>query len=105
MIAADPWQGGATWAMLQYLLGFRRLGHEVWFVEPVTPASRRPPGSPLAASGNAVYFRHVADAFDLGPTSALLLAGTRETVGTSYDALRHAAARCDVLVNVSGMLC
>ena len=26
MIAADPFQGGATWAVLQYVLGFRALG-------------------------------------------------------------------------------
>src|SRR5581483_2280235 len=35
MIAATPRQGGATWAVLQYLLGFRRLGASVYFVEPV----------------------------------------------------------------------
>ena len=35
MIAAVPHHGGATWAVLQYLLGFRELGHEVVFVEQV----------------------------------------------------------------------
>ena len=35
MIAAVPHQGGATWAVLQYLLGFRQLGHEVYLVEPL----------------------------------------------------------------------
>jgi hypothetical protein len=34
MLAADPHQGGATWAVLQYVLGFRRLGHEVSVVDP-----------------------------------------------------------------------
>ncbi len=34
-IAATPWQGGATWAVLQYLLGLRRLGCGVYFVEPL----------------------------------------------------------------------
>ena len=29
MIAADPHQGGATWAVLQYLLGLQPLGHDV----------------------------------------------------------------------------
>ena len=33
MVAAAPHQGGATWAVLQYLLGFKRLGHDVYFVE------------------------------------------------------------------------
>src|SRR5436305_1642972 len=49
MIAADPHQGGATWAVLQYLLGFRRLGHRALLVEPVKPSSLRPAGTTLAA--------------------------------------------------------
>ena len=37
MVAADPRQGGAAWAVLQYLLGLRRLGHEVVLVEQMPP--------------------------------------------------------------------
>ena len=73
MAAATPHQGGATWAILQYLLGFQRLGHEVCFVEPVPEAMLRPPGAPLAASENAAYFRRVTTDFGLGRSSALLL--------------------------------
>ena len=54
MMAGDPHQGGATWAVLQYLLGLRRLGHEVVFVEPVKPGAIRPDGESLAGSINAV---------------------------------------------------
>jgi hypothetical protein len=103
MIAADPHQGGATWAVLQYLLGFRRLGHEVVFVEPVPPAALRPTGAPLERSINAGYFRRVAADFEL-TQSALLLAGTRETVGLPYEEVRRLARDADVLVNISGML-
>ena len=42
MMAADPHQGGATWAVLQYLLGFQALGHEVYFVEPVQDTALQP---------------------------------------------------------------
>jgi hypothetical protein len=35
MIAGTPHHGGATWAVLQYLLGLRRLGFDPYFVEPV----------------------------------------------------------------------
>src|SRR5256885_3535365 len=38
MVAGDPHQGGATWAVLQYILGFRRLGHAVSFLEPKVDA-------------------------------------------------------------------
>jgi len=104
MIAADPYQGGATWAVLQYLLGFQRLGHAVYFVESVAEAALLPAGMPLAHSVNATYFRQVMADFGLGQTSALLLAGTQQTVGLSYPQLREAASRADVLLNISGML-
>ena len=32
MMGHSPW-GGPTWACLNWLRGFHRLGHEVWYVE------------------------------------------------------------------------
>lgn len=104
MIAADPQQGGATWAVLQYVLGLRRLGHEVCFVEPIMAKSLRPQAAMLHASENAAYFRQVVRAFDLEGCAALLRAGTDETFGLTYDDLRAVARRADLLINVSGML-
>src|SRR5881227_954931 len=40
MVAGDPYQGGATWAVLQYVFGLQALGHDVWLVEPVAEPSR-----------------------------------------------------------------
>jgi hypothetical protein len=104
MIAADPWQGGATWAVLQYILGLRRLGHEVFFVEPVQSKAVRPAAVPLAASENADYFRRVTEEFGLQDNSALLMAGTQQTAGLSYERLRQVARRADALINISGLL-
>jgi hypothetical protein len=104
MIAADPQHGGAAWAVLQYVLGFRRLGHTVYFIEPVSPSRLQPPGAPLAESDAGRFFRRVTATFGLSECSALLLTGTTQTLGVSYAALRRAAARADVLVNISGML-
>ena len=104
MIAADPHQGGATWAVLQYLLGLQRLGHEVCFIEPIQEAALQPKSTDLAASKNAKYFREVVSAFGLEKNSTLLLAGTQRTVGLPYEDLLQIARRADVLINVSGML-
>lgn len=104
MIAGVPRQGGATWAVLQYLLGFRRLGHDVYFVEPVAESALRPERAPLARSTSAAYFRRVTNDFGLAESSALLLAGTRETTGLPYEQLRGVAERADVLINIAGML-
>jgi hypothetical protein len=104
MIAADPFQGGATWAVLQYLLGFRQLGHDVYFIEPLLEKSVQPAGSLLAQSTNAAYFRQVVQRFGLKHHSALFRPGTREIVGLPYDQLCDVARRANVLVNISGML-
>ena len=104
MIAADPDQGGATWAVLQYLLGFRRLGHRVVFVESIPDTSLSPERVPLDRTRNAGYFRRVMEDFGFDSDSALLVAGTRQTVGLSYEQLRRVARSADVLINISGML-
>jgi hypothetical protein len=104
MIAGDPYQGGATWAVLQYVLGLRQLGHEVYFVEPVAADKLQPRGTSLSCSANAAYFRSVMRQFDLESRAALLVAGTQQTVGLPYDRLRTLAAESDLLINISGML-
>ena len=104
MLAGDPGQGGATWAVLQYLLGLRQLGHEVLLVEPVAGKRLRPPGAALGHTDQAMYFRDVAQAFGLERHAALLREGTKESVGVGYDDLKAFARRADLLVNVSGML-
>ena len=104
MIASDPYQGGATWAVLQYLLGLRRLGHTVYFVEPIQPTAVSPAGGPLHESTNAAYFRKVMVDFKQEHAAALLLSGTQQTIGLSYEQLTEIARRADVLINISGML-
>jgi hypothetical protein len=44
-IAGAAHQGGAAWAVLQYLLGLEDLGHEVRFVEPVGAGAQGSSGS------------------------------------------------------------
>jgi hypothetical protein len=104
MVAADPGQGGATWAVLQYLLGFERLGHDVLFVEQCARSDLEPEGEQLARSRNASYFRQVMAEHGLESRSALLLAGSEETVGLPYPNLLETAKGADLLVNISGIL-
>jgi hypothetical protein len=94
MVAGDPGQGGATWAVLQYVLGLRRLGHDVWLVEPVGELTDE----------RVAYFRDVVREFGIEERAALLAAGSRETAGVSYPKLTRAARSADLLVNVSAML-
>src|SRR5215472_15764939 len=104
MIAGDPGQGGATLAVLQYVLGLKQLGYDVCLIEPIVPGSIRPAGTPLHCSENAEYFQQVARDFDLAGECSLVLDGTKETVGLSYTELYRICSSADVLLNISGML-
>lgn len=95
MIAATPRQGGATWAVLQYLLGLRRLGCEVYFVEQLE-----------RLDGDAVrYCEEVMRRFGLEERWALVSsANGRDPVGLSRRALQAAADDAEVLLNLCGTL-
>jgi len=104
MLAADAAHGGAAWAVLQYILGLKHLGHDVCFVEPISSSKLRPVGTTLTRSDASRRFLRIADAFGLTRSAALLLEGTTETVGVSHSSLRRFVRDADVLINVSGML-
>jgi len=104
MVAGDPGQGGAAWAVLQYVLGLSRLGHEVYLIEPLKAKSVRPAAVPLGASANAAYFRDVTRAFGLENNCSLVLEGTTETVGLPYPELRRVTKNSSAVLNISGML-
>jgi hypothetical protein len=94
MVAGDPEQGGASWSILQYLLGFRALGHEVRLVEPVDRLDQRV----------VSYFDQLVRDFGLDGEASLLVRGSQETAGAPYKELSAWAREADVLFNVSGML-
>ena len=103
MIAGDPCQGGAAWAVLQYVLGLQSLGHHVHFVEPIKAKALQPAGSSLAHSENTRYFNQVTRAFGLESKSALLLHDSTETSGLPFAKLVNTAKQTDILINIAGI--
>jgi hypothetical protein len=100
MVAGEPDQGGAAWSVLQYVLGLRRLGHDVVFVEPVESSDA---DQPLAGSRSARYLESVAAEFGL-ERAALVSADGTETAGIARERLLELMRETDLLLNVSGML-
>jgi hypothetical protein len=88
MLAGDPRQGGATWAVLQYARGLAALGHDVVTVEPV----------PELRPDVVAYFT----ALGL-PDAVLLERETGRTVG-ALDREALLAHDAEVLINLSGLL-
>jgi hypothetical protein len=95
MVAGDPNHGGASWSVLQYVLGLRRLGHEVLLVEPVEAAA-------LESSVSAAYLADVAARFDLDCATLVDPEGNSAPLPTAR--LRELMADVELLLNVSGML-
>ena len=94
MIAGVPGQGGAAWAILQYVLGLLRLGHDAYLVEPVDDLD------PTRTS----YFGAVLRAFGLGGRAALVDERNRRCAGMSYEEVAAILRGADLLLNVAGML-
>jgi hypothetical protein len=104
MIARDPFQGGATWAMLQYVVGLIRLGHDVTFVESIPRSTIVPSGATLERSKNAMYLRSITRDFDLEGKAALVVDETRESIGLPYPTVERLAKQADLILNISGVL-
>ena len=104
MVAGVPHRGGATWAVLQYVLGLQLLGRDVHLIEEIAPSALTPAGAALAESDNARYFAATARAFGLERHATLLLSGTKETIGLPYEELTRLCRRAGLLINLSGVL-
>lgn len=74
-LANKPANGGEAWVRLSWLLGLRRLGYEVCFVEQLSPdacVDTNGAPAPVARSHNLDFFRAVVDRFGLSSTSSLI---------------------------------
>ncbi len=101
-IASHPISAaGNTWNSLNWALGFRELGWDVWLVEAVAAdrcidAEWRP--APLGESANLAYWREVTTRFDFENRATLLVDGDAANLAE----FRDFAAEADLFLNLSG---
>jgi hypothetical protein len=97
--------GGEGWIRLSWLLGLRRLGCEVFFVEQIDPASCvGESGEPVEfeRSANRAYFDSVMAEFGLERSASLILGEGEATSGVAFADVLEVAEDADLLVNYSG---
>ena len=98
--------GGLSWHHLQYLVGFRQLGHEVTFVEDYGwPNSCYDPARNVMTSDPSygiAYARHLMRRFALDE-SWCYLAENGTAYGLSRAQLADVCAGCDLYVNLSNV--
>jgi hypothetical protein len=104
-LAQRPARGGHAWVFLQYLLGFRRLGYEVLFVDRLSPDmfdadAGWPPTAAIAWLHETMRSHGLEDSY------ALLLGGEepRESVGLTRERAIERLRESVFLLDVMGFL-
>ncbi len=106
-LAQRPGQGGHTWALLQYLLGFARLGWDVLFLDRLEPemcSNAAEPALGIDGAPNLEYFLRVMKAFGLESAYSLAWNGGERFVGLSRRDVLERVRGADLLLNVMGFL-
>jgi hypothetical protein len=106
-IANKYLNGGEAWVRLSWLLGLRKLGCKVAFVEQIDPENcvdREGKITDFEDSVNLSYFDSVLEDHDLRGSTTLILGNGEKTSGRTLDELLATAEAADVLVNISGHL-
>ncbi len=99
--------GGHAWVFLQYLLGFRRLGWQVLFLDALEPGMCRDGrGRPTTVerSVNLHYLQRVMEGFGLGTDWALLANGGSQVLGRSRRDLLDRIRSSALFLNVMGFV-
>jgi hypothetical protein len=96
-LAQRPRLGGHTWVFLQYLLGLRRLGWDVLFLDWLEPSMGD-------VEPSLAYLRGVMERFGLGDAFAVLDKSAGAMHGVPRDAALEHTRRSVALLNVMGYL-
>src|SRR5262249_61224301 len=94
-LAQKPGRGGHSWVLLQYLLGFRKLGWDVVFLDRLEPemcVDETGSPAPVNDSLNLRYFLEVMRRFGFERRFGLLCGGAR-TIGLSPSVIPAGVAR------------
>ena len=97
-VAQRPGNGGHAWVLLQYLLGFKRLGWDVLFLDRISTDEGAVEGERI----NPLV--RVMERFGLDEQFALLCDSTRETIGLSRPRVVDRVRDSTLLLNVMGFL-
>lgn len=105
-IAHHPLGGaGYAWAFLQYVLGFRQLGLETYYVEHIESKNCiDTQGKPTSFTNsvNLAFFRAVMERFSLADRSALLEWDGAGCAGLAREDVERLARDTDLFINISG---
>jgi hypothetical protein len=99
--------GGAVWTRLNWILGLRKLGFDVYFVEQIEQAKCIDENAlqcDFESSANLGYFRRIMQEFGLARSSALVCDNGEQSHGMSMGELNGLVRDTDLVLNITGHL-
>jgi hypothetical protein len=106
-VANKPCNGGEAWVRLSWIIGLRRLGFDVYFVEVLGASGcvdRDGRSAPYGESINRSHLEPMLGDFGLTETTALLDERGERLYGLDAQELGEVAAEAEVLFDLSGHL-
>lgn len=106
-LAQKPGRGGHTWVILQYLLGFRRLGWDVFFLDALSSeqsVDERGSRSPIERSSNLRYLSDTMLRIGLSDSWALVADGGKQWFGVPRHKVLKRVRESAFLLNINGFL-
>lgn len=99
--------GGAVWTRLNWILGLKKLGFHVYFVEQIEQLNCVDEDGvkcDFEQSANLAYFRRIIEDFGLAQSAVLVCDEGRQSHGMSMTDLNSLVRNADLLVNITGHL-
>jgi len=106
-IANKYLNGGAVWTRLNWALGMKKLGFDVFFLEQIdrdSSVDREGRATGFEECENLRYFRKIMREFGLGGSSALLYENGVEVDGMSSAEVDDLVGGADLILNITGHL-
>jgi hypothetical protein len=106
-LAQRPFYGGHAWVFLQYLLGFRRLGFDVLFLDRLEPEMYTDEGGGAASFADSINrsrLLEIMEDFSLADSFALLSGSGETLAGRAREDVLDSTRRSVALLNVMGFL-
>jgi hypothetical protein len=107
VLAQKPKIAGHTWVVLQYLLGFRRLGWRTLFIDYLEPSlcvDETGQNCAMEDSDNLRYVRDVVKTFGLEEEYVLTAPGRETLIGMPRSRLLERVGQSAALLNIMGYL-
>jgi hypothetical protein len=107
VIANKYLNGGNAWTVLSWVLGLKKLGFRVYFLEQIGREGcidDRGANTEFEKCVNLAYFEQISEQFGLSGSSALIYENGEQVHGLAYAELLDVADDADLLVNITGHL-